>query len=219
MHALRESIEPVRTAFATEWPEASTFNLLDDSLSDALARARQITPAIMGRFIEIGRYAVRAPDVATQGILFTCSAFGPAIDAVRRDLTIPVHTPTESAFAAVLERGARVGLLVTFAPSLPALTRDLEQTARQREVRVSIRGELVPGALAALERGDAAEHDARIVAAAAALEDCEVILLGQFSMARARRVMEAHLQRRVLTTPECAVAGLRRVLKVNGVAT
>jgi hypothetical protein len=75
-----------------------------------------------------------------------------------------------------------------------------------------VRGVLVPGALQALQAGRAAEHDAAIAAAAAALGDLDVVVLGQFSMARARATMDAALQARVLTTPECAVQQLRTLL-------
>ncbi len=214
VHALRESIEPIAQAFAAGWPEASIFSVLDDSLSDTLALAGGLTGEIVGRFIELGRYAARARcgALSTDGILFTCSAFGPAIEAVQRDLSIPVHKPTEAAFTEALGRGGRIGLLVTYEPSLPALLHELDSLARCRSLAPDLRGAVVPGALAALQAGDRNGHDARIAAAAAAWPDCDVILLGQFSMARARAAMPAGLRGRVLTTPDGAVLGLRRAL-------
>lgn len=214
LHALRESVEPIHAAFARVWPEASTFNLLDDSLSAAVAATGRLDDQIVGRFLELGRYAARARlgDEATRAILFTCSAFGPAIEAVQRDLVIPVHKPNHAAFEAALARGNRVGLLVTFPASLGLLTTELEQIAALRGTRVTVERAVVEGALAALQSGDAAEHDRLISTAAAALRDVDVIVLGQFSMARARAAMPARLQARVLTTPDCAVEALRRSL-------
>ena len=75
-----------------------------------------------------------------------------------------------------------------------------------------VRGVLVEGALRALQAGRPDEHDAAIAAAADTLGDRDVVVLGQFSMARARASMDPALQARVLTTPECAVEQLRRQL-------
>jgi Asp/Glu/hydantoin racemase len=214
VHALRESVEPIRAAFAEGWPEASTFNLLDDSLSAAVAATGRLDAQIVGRFLELGRYAARerlGPQ-ATRAILFTCSAFGPAIEAVQRDLDIPVHKPNRAAFEEALARGRRIGLLVTFVASLGSLTTELEQLAAARGMRIDVRGALVEGALDALQAGDPASHDRLVGAAAAGMDDVDVIVLGQFSMARARRAMSPSLQARVLTTPDSAVAALRRTL-------
>ena len=71
---------------------------------------------------------------------------------------------------------------------------------------------LAEGALAALDRGDAAAHDRAAVDAAMALKSCDAIALGQFSLARAARAIEAATGRRVLTTPDSAVNKLRRLL-------
>jgi len=217
IHALRDSVEPILGAFARGWPEAQTFNLLDDSLSAAVAAAGRLTTPIVDRFLALGRYAAAAQvgGLGTDAILFTCSAFGPAIEAVQADQTIPVLKPNEAAFAAALERGRRIGLLVTFGPSLDPLTAELRDMAVRLGNTCDVRGVLVEGALRALQSDRPEAHDDAIAAAAAALADRDVVVLGQFSMARARASMDPALQARVLTTPECAVAQLRRQLTAS----
>jgi hypothetical protein len=71
---------------------------------------------------------------------------------------------------------------------------------------------LAEGALAALDRGDAAAHDGAAVDAAMALRRCDVIALAQFSLARAARGIAAATGRRVLSTPDSAVRKLKRLL-------
>jgi Asp/Glu/hydantoin racemase len=217
VHALRDSVEPILGAFARGWPEAETFNLLDDSLSAAVAAQGRLTTPIIDRFLALGRYAAAAQvgGRGTDAILFTCSAFGPAIEAVQADLSLPVLKPNEAAFAAALERGRRIGLLVTFGPSLAPLTAELRDMAVRLGDTCDVRGVLVEGALEALQSGRPDAHDAAIAAAAAALRDRDVVVLGQFSMARARASMAPALQARVLTTPECAVEHLRRQLTTD----
>lgn len=216
IHALRESVEPIRAAFAKGWPQAQTFNLLDDSLAPAVRHAGQLTPQIHARFQELARYALGGGDGSgpIDAILFTCSAFGPAIEGVQRSLPIPVLKPNQAAFEGALGRGRRIGVAVSFEPSLAPLLAELRTLAAARGVDAQIEGIVVPGALAALQAGDAAAHDAAIARAAVEAADrLDVLVLGQFSMARARAALPAPLRERVLTTPDAAVAALRALLE------
>jgi Asp/Glu/hydantoin racemase len=207
IHALRDSVAPALDAMARGWPEAKATNLLDDSLSADLARDGRLTPAMTDRFVTLARYAVAA---GADGILFTCSAFGPAIEAARAAVAVPVLKPNESAFAAALAAGPRIGMLVTFTGSLAALQAELHAMAGGS--RLDVHARLVPGALASLQTGDGSGHDAAIAADAAELPACDAIVLGQFSMARAQSAVAARVACPVLTTPDAAIADLRRRL-------
>src|ERR1043166_3639604 len=93
IHALKHSIVPVEASFARLWPEARLMNLLDDSLSADLARDGRLTDAMTERFLGLGRYAA---GTGADAILFTCSAFGPCIEAVARaHAPMPVLKPNE----------------------------------------------------------------------------------------------------------------------------
>jgi len=214
IHALADSVEPIHAAFGRHWPEAVTFDLLDTSLSADLAAAGALTPAIHDRFSVLGRYAATSEGIGgkTRAILFTCSAFGPAIEAVKAEQRIPVFKPNEAAFAAALRQGSKIGLLVTFAPSLPALSAELRQMAAEAGQPLELHAELVPDALAALKAGDAAQHDRLIAEAARRLSSLDALVLGQFSMARAASGMASSLDCPVITTPDAAVLELKRVL-------
>jgi len=200
IHALRDSVEPARAAMARGWPEAQVANLLDDSLSADLTRAGALDAAMIARFVRLGRYA---HDQGAEGILFTCSAFGAAIEAVAADLPIPVLKPNESAFRAALRHGKRIGLLVTFEGSLAPLTAELRAMAGDA---LDLHAQIVPGALAALQTGDGAAHDALIAQTASRLPAINALVLGQFSMARAAGAIA---RTPLYTTPDAAVAELK----------
>ena len=212
IHALRHSPPPIEAAFARAWPEAVLMNLLDDSLSADLARAGSLTPAMTGRFLTLSRYAA---GTGADGILFTCSAFGPCIDAVAAERApMPVLKPNEAMIdEAVAEarrlagpgRRPRIGLLATFQPTLETMPPEFP-------AEVTVVPQLAAGALAALDRGDVAEHDRLAAEAAKALADCDVIALAQFSLARAAPLVEVATGRPVFTTPDSAVRKLRRLL-------
>jgi len=219
VHAVAEAVGPIRQAFAADWPAAETHDLMDTSLSaDLAADGGKLGARMVDRFKTLGRYAAAAgPDGrASDAILFTCSAFGPAIEAVRADLKIPVHKPNEAAFERALEAGSgagsRIGVLVTFAPSLPALSAELEAMAQARGVKVTVEGAIAKGGMEALRAGKPEAHDALLVQAARALPPVDAIVIGQFSAARAAAAIAAVRSEPVLTTPGSAVTKLKKTL-------
>ena len=219
IHALAESVTPIHEAFAQEWPEAVTFDLLDTSLSRDLASAGTLEPKMVERFLTLGRYVASTEGEGgrTAAILFTCSAFGPAIDAVKTALNLPVLRPNEAAFDRALTIGGRIGLIVTFPPSLPALEAELRDMARQRGVDVTIVARVVEGALGALRRGDGEEHDRLVASAVMDLPMTDSLILGQFSLARAAAVITPVPGREILTTPRSAVSKLRALLQARDI--
>nr|WP_323783114.1 aspartate/glutamate racemase family protein [Amylibacter sp.] len=225
IHALEESVAPIRDAFARLWPEARGADLLDASLSADLLAAGRLDDAMKQRFLTLGRYAATGTGADagtgtgqgdTRAVLFTCSAFGPAIDGVKADLSIPVLRPNEAAFAEALEAGSRIALVVTYPPSLPALTHELEQMAAARGQSISITPILADGALRALKAGDGAGHDALVLEACKNLGSQDAIVLGQFSLARAATALLPHVEGPIFTTPDSAVRALRRLVLPQG---
>ena len=215
IHALAESLEPIHKAFSTHWPEAETYDLLDSSLSaDHAANQGVLDSRMFERFQILGRYAAAASHSGgdTHGILFTCSAFGPAIDTVKRELKIPVLKPNEAAFAEAVKTGRHIGLLVTFEPSLPSLSAELRAMAGQEGIPLELEARVVPHALAALHQGKPLEHDNLIARAAAELPPMDALVLGQFSMARSAQAVCLRVKTPVITTPESSVLELRRLL-------
>jgi Asp/Glu/hydantoin racemase len=206
IHALKHSIAPIEAAFARLWPHASLMNLLDDSLSADLARDGNLTTAIADRFLLLGRYAA---STGADAILFTCSAFGPCIEAVAREQApMPVLKPNEAMIEQAVARGHRIGLLSTFAPTLVSMPREFPGS-------VEIVPKLAAGALAALDRGDRTEHDRLVAEASRDLRDCDLVALAQYSMAPAAALVAEASGRPVLTTPDSAVLKLKQLLAVR----
>jgi len=208
IHALAHSPPAINAAMNEMWPAAERMNLLDDSLSADLARSGQIDEAMTARFIALADYAV---GTGAQAILFTCSAFGPCIDAVkRRHATLPVLKPNEAMIdeaVALVGADGCVGLVASFAPTLTSMTAEFPPGTR-------LRTRLAEGAMAALDRADGPAHDAAVVAAAHDLvqEGCTVIALAQFSMARAQAPVHDALGLPVLSTPATAIRRLQALL-------
>src|SRR5256885_15670517 len=200
IHALKHSIVPIEASFARLWPDARLMNLLDDSLSADLARDGGLSDAMTERFLRLGRYAA---GTGSDAILFTCSAFGSCIEAVARaQAPMPVLKPNEAMIEQAIAKGRKIGLLSTFAPTLASMPREFPAS-------VEIVPKLAEGALAALDRGDRAEHDRLVTEASKDLRHCDVIALAQYSMAPAAGKVGEATGRPVLTTPDSAVMKMK----------
>jgi hypothetical protein len=207
VHALKHSIVPIETSFAKLWPDARLMNLLDDSLSADLARDGGLTEAMTERFLMLGRYAA---STGSDAILFTCSAFGPCIEAVARaHAPMPVLKPNEAMIEQAAAQGRKIGLLSTFPPTLVSMPPEFPAA-------IEIVPKLAEGAMAALDRGDRATHDRLVVEASRDLRDCDLIALAQYSLAPSAAAVTEATGRPVFTTPDSAVMKLKKMLGVGG---
>lgn len=205
IHAVRVAMQPVEDAFRRHWPGAERVNLLDDSLSLDRDRDGALTPALARRIAALAEYALSG---GAAGILYTCSAFGEAIQAVKRSSRVPVLKPNEAMFHEALDLGAKLGLLATFEASVGSMKAEL----LEMNPKANLRTVCVPDAMTALKAGDGARHDALCAAAAPQLADCDAIMLAQFSTARARDAVAAAVRCPVLTSPDSAVLTMRKLL-------
>ena len=213
IHAVTAAIQPILDAFKKGWPEAEVSNLLDDGLTGALSREGGLTPPIVQRICDLATYAA---GIGADGILFTCSAFTPAMDVARQRVTIPVLKPDEAMIATALEAGSRIGVVATLPATAPTQAAQLYAAAAEQGKTIQVMTAAVPEALKALNAGDTASHDRLIAEAAEDLAPgVEVLCLAQFSMARARPLVKEKVGLPVLTSPSAAVARLKAILKAR----
>ena len=220
IHATPLAIEPINTSFQKLWPAAKLQNILDDSLSRDHAAAGQLTADMVERFIDLAQYAKRA---GCHGILFTCSAFGEAIEAAARASGIPTLKPNEAMFEQALQVASNakphsadaltVGLVATFAASIDSMREEFLAMTLVQSRPVNFIGVHVPHAMDALAKGQAQEHHQRVTSAIQAMPACDVIMLAQFSMAAAQPLAQSTTSVPILTSPDCAVVALQQRMK------
>ncbi|MBI2977338.1 MAG: arylsulfatase [Rhodospirillales bacterium] len=210
IHAVTAAQAPIHDAFRRLWPEARIADVADYALAPDLAAAGRLTDDFTGRMATLIAYGVAC---GADAVLFTCSAFGAAIERARRDARIPVLKPDEAMIEKALALGCRIGGLATFQPTIASLEAELTAAAGKRGVAATLDIRYVPGALDALNAGDGAGHNALLADAAAGMTGGDVILLAQFSMVGARDAVAAKAGgRHVLTAPDEAVGKLRSLL-------
>jgi aspartate/glutamate racemase len=210
IHAVTVAIEPVQAAFKEIWPTADCIGIHDDSLSLDRERDGELTDAMCSRIQALADYATLA---GAQGILYTCSAFGEAIDRVAAQARIPVLKPNQAMFEAALDAGDRIAMVATFPPAMTSMGQEFREAAdRAGRSNARLDAVCVPEAMAALRAGDADSHNRLVAEAASALGDHDAILLAHFSTSRALPAVSAVVDCPVLTSPNSAVMRLRSLI-------
>lgn len=209
IHAVPAAMAPIAQAFARDWPEAECVNLLEDSLARDREAASDLTPAMSARIARLARYAA---DIGGDGILFTCSAFGAAIDQAAADLRVPVLKPNEAMFDLAIAHGRRIAMLYTFAPALAGMEAEFHEQARAKGADTRLVPAYAEGAVAAIRGGDTALHNALVAQAAASISGVDAIMLAHFSTSAAREAVESATDIPLLTAPSAAVARLKALV-------
>ena len=206
VHATSLAVEPVLESFERLWPEAVAHNVLDDGLTAALDTAPE---TLNPRFEALARYAQLG---GADAVLFTCSAFGAAIDAARQAVALPMLKPNEAMFDDALQAGSRVALVATFEPSIASMALEFSAGCQAAGRQSELLTVFVPDAFEALQAGRGEAHDRLIAQAVAALPPHDAVMLAQFSMARAAAAAACCTEAPVFTSPDSAVRRLRRML-------
>ena len=207
IHATPLAMQPVKDAFVRHWPEAERMNLLDDRLSVDRAGTGDLTEAMTARIGALADYGLAS---GADGILYTCSAFGPAIERAASAMTLPVLKPNEAMFTEALKIGPRLGLLASFPASLAPMEAEFQAAAPDGNATLETLADA--DALTALQAGDGARHDALLAEAARGFGPVDAIMLAQFSTARAQEAVAVATGLPVLTSPDSAVQAMQAKL-------
>ena len=209
LHATPVAVDPVKAAFAELWPEPELVNLLDDSLSPDRAATEELTDALSQRFVDFGSYGY---STGADAILVTCSAFGPAIEQLARQLPIPVLKPNEAMFQAAVAQGRNIAMIATFRPAVVTMQAEFDEYVTQTGADATLTTIVVEPAMTALRRGDADTHNRLIAERAGDLAGFDTVMLAHFSTSRAAPALSRRLSVPVLSAPGAAVTRLRQLV-------
>src|SRR6266550_4038716 len=93
VHPYSPTMAPIDAAFKSGWPEAQTVNLLDESLYADVPADGTLAPSLYERVATLLHHCVKS---GADGIVFTGTTFGPAIEAVRPHIKAPLLRAEEA---------------------------------------------------------------------------------------------------------------------------
>jgi Asp/Glu/hydantoin racemase len=200
---------PIEAAFQERWPDTTRMNIFDDTLAPDLEKEGWLTEQLTIRIRMLAEYCISG---SAEAVLFTCSAFGAAIEKFAATAPIPVLKPNEAMFEQALTYGAKIGMLATFRPSVASMEAEFHAEAGKKGIKATIETRCIPDAMAAAKTGDYALHNRLLAEAASYFKDFDVLMLAQFSMAIAIEDVQKNLPIPVLASPYAAVEKLKAIL-------
>ena len=145
IHAIAESIPPVRLAFGEEFPEAEVINVLDEGF--LIDFDDRLTPQLRRRMSELIGYC---QDNKADAIGLACSVYAPVVDSARDLVDVPSVSSYGPVMADAVAAGPRVGLIA----SVPATMRNseyylklaAEEAGKSVEPHLCLAEDLIPDA-------------------------------------------------------------------------
>ena len=208
IHAIPESIPPVRLAFSEEFPEAEVVNVLDEGL--LIDFDDNLTPNLRRRMSNLIGYC---QDNKADAIGLACSVYAPVVDSAKELVNVPLVSSYGPVMAEAVAAGARIGLIA----SVVATMRDseyylrlaAEEAGKVIEPHLCLAEDLIAVMRAEGQQGLERRLEEEVLKLA---PDVDVVLLAQFSFAAAL----AHLKKispvPVLSAPHSSARTLKKLL-------
>ncbi len=216
IHTSPAAIGPLMQFYSEAAPELEITNLLDDGIlrlfrSQSLAEAQK-------RLAEMIRVAQEA--YGAELVMITCSAVPKnMMERLRGSYALPGLKPVlkidEPMARQAVAAGKKIGVVVTFPPTLEPTRKLLTEAAEEAGVGVDIVTEVSPRAYQALLANDHQTHDELLLAAIKRLDEQKVdaIVLAQVSMARILAQLEGRVTTPVLSSLNTSLEAIRRALE------
>ncbi len=209
IHAIAESIPPVRLAFMEEFPEAELINLLDEGL--LVDFTGSLTPSLRRRMSGLICYC---QDHSADAIGLACSVYAPVVDSARDLVDVPLVSSYGPVMAEAVAAGSRVAVIATNEATMSDSEYYLEKAARQSGKNIQVKKRLAADLIQVLrEKGHQAfEH--RLEQETLALStETDVVLLSQFSFATALEHLRKVSPVPVLSAPHSSARALKKLLE------
>jgi Asp/Glu/hydantoin racemase len=193
-------------------PDVHVFNIVDESLIENTIQAGHLTPATSKR---LARYLESAEEAGADAIMVTCSSVGPAVDAARPFVGVPVLRVDQPMADEAVRIGRRIGVIATVSTTLGP-TADLVKSRAQALGRdVEVIRHLCEGAFDAVRSGDTETHDRPVLEGLhKVMDSVDVVVLAQASMARVADVLPQHARRvPILSSPTLGLEAARNTME------
>ena len=188
-------------------PGDELIHFVDSDVLASVVRDGGITDSSEDRMLHLAQAAERA---GADVIFSACSSLGPAIDAAKRHVKIPIVKVDDAMTRDAATAGGTIGVLATV-PTTLGPTADLIRGHGKADGKdLVVIEQLATGAFEVLMSGDRAKHDEMVKASAQELlaKGVDRIVLAQASMARLAKPLSELTGIPVLASPRLGVENL-----------
>jgi len=208
IHAIAESIPPVRLAFDEEFPEAEVINVLDESL--LVDFDDQLTPDLRRRITNIIGYC---QDNKADAIGLACSVYAPVVESAKDLVHVPLVSSYGPVMADAVTAGPRIGLIASVASTMQDSKYYLHLAADEAGVEIEPQLCLAEDLITVMRAEGQAGLERRLEEEVLKIASkVDVVLLTQFSFAAALAHLEKVSPIPVLSAPHSSARTLKKLL-------
>src|SRR5262245_66254703 len=136
VHPTPLALPPVDEAFKALWREAQIVNLLDESLYADVGPNGELTPGLIARVANLFRHCEAS---GADGIVFSGSTFGPAVEEGRKGIKVPVLRIEEAMMDEAVARGGSILVVSHQTRAMPVVRATLEASAKRAGKALTIK--------------------------------------------------------------------------------
>ena len=210
VHTTRLVIDPVHEAITGSVKDITVNHVLDEGILRSLSSQGRITPEIIDWLTKMVTSAeTGGADLA----VVSCSSLSPCINEVRNRVGIPVLKVDEPMMEFAIQNGDRIGLIMTNPTTQEPSQILFREVSEQLGKEVVLVPKLCPDAFAKLNSGDDAGHDSDVVRGIEELlQETDLVMLAQISIARVKSSLDDGVRGRVLSSLDFIGAKTTEVL-------
>lgn len=213
VHTTRLVIDSLHSVIAEQCPGNEISHVMDEGILRRLSTLGTITPEIINWLSDMIRSAESAGAALA---VVSCSSLSPCVNEVRRQVKIPVLKVDEPMIEHALQQAGRIGLVMTNPTTEIPSTLLFDEVSRRLGSSASLQTRLCPNAFARLNQGDIRGHDAEVIETVKRLlDDVEIVLLAQISIARVRKQVEPAISGRVLSSLDFIAPKINNILTID----
>lgn len=191
-------------------PGTRVINTVDEFLAIDPAEKGVFTPVNKARLFSLVK---TAETTEADVILTTCSTLSPVIEQIRPFITTPIITIDEYMLKIAVAKGKRIAILATADSTLGPTASKLMLEAQKLNKEISITEFLCPEAYTAIKARDQETHDSLVLDRVRDIQNQDVIVLAQASMAHLEKPVSDLSGQLVLSSPSLCLQELTMVLE------
>ena len=198
IHSTRLVVDPVHQVVASQCPDVEIIHIVDEGILRVLFELGEINERITGW---LGRLVDSAVGTGADMAVLSCSSLSPAVNDVRGKVGIPFLKIDEPMAEQAVRTTDRIGLVATNHTTPKPSTMLIEEVAQRLGKKVTVIPRVRADAFLKLNNGDIKGHDKVVVQAVEELlQETDVVLLAQISIARVKDKLDEKTKARVYSS-------------------
>jgi Asp/Glu/hydantoin racemase len=210
IHSTRFVVQPVHDVVASQCPNADIINIVDEGILRVLFELGEINQRIIDW---LGRMVDSAVGTGVDMAVMSCSSLSPAVNPVKEMVSIPLIKIDEPMAEQAVLKADRIGLVATNHTTPKPSTQLIEEVAQRLGKNPVIVPRVQADAFLKLNQGDIDGHDDVVIQAVKELlDEVDVVLLAQISIARVTAKMDAETRKRVYSSLDFIAPKINEIL-------